>query len=108
MKAKQENIVKERERKLAQKELEKEREQQRQLEAKQAEKNRQKKQVRLVLFVCFMFHPLKKALKRKDTNGSKNIIPSVFLCSKPDRHIVLYNVTFITVVLRYWIRFLNR
>lgn len=52
MKAKQENIVKERERKLAQKELEKEREQQRQLEAKQAEKNRQKKQVRLVYFVC--------------------------------------------------------
>lgn len=54
MKAKQENIVKERERKLAQKELEKEREQQRQLEAKQAEKNRQKKQVRLVFFVVFM------------------------------------------------------
>lgn len=45
MKAKQENIVKERERKLAQKQLEKEREQQRQLEAKQAEKNRQKRQV---------------------------------------------------------------
>lgn len=44
MKAKQENIVKERERKLAQKQAEKEREQQRQLEAKQAEKNRQKKQ----------------------------------------------------------------
>lgn len=53
MKAKQENIVKERERKLAQKELEKEREQQRQLEAKQAEKNRQKKQVRLVFFFMF-------------------------------------------------------
>lgn len=45
MKAKQENIVKEREKKLAQKQLEKERERQRQLEAKQAEKNRQKKQV---------------------------------------------------------------
>jgi len=45
MKAKQENIVKERERKLAQKQLEKEREQQRQLEAKQAEKNRQKQQI---------------------------------------------------------------
>lgn len=49
MKAKQENIVKERERKLAQKQLEKEREQQRQLEAKQAEKNRQKRQVCLLV-----------------------------------------------------------
>jgi len=46
MKAKQENIVKERERKLAQKQEEKEREKQRALEAKQAEKNRQKRQVR--------------------------------------------------------------
>lgn len=46
MKAKQENIVKERERKLAQKQLEKEQEKQRQLEAKEAEKNRQKKQVK--------------------------------------------------------------
>ncbi|KAJ8949919.1 hypothetical protein NQ318_007627 [Aromia moschata] len=44
MKAKQENIVKEREKKLAQKQAEKEREKQRQLEAKQAEKNKQKKQ----------------------------------------------------------------
>uniref|UniRef100_A0A1B6MMA3 Protein FAM50 homolog n=1 Tax=Graphocephala atropunctata TaxID=36148 RepID=A0A1B6MMA3_9HEMI len=50
MKAKQENIVKERERKLAQKQLEKEREQQRQLEAKQAEKNRQKKQIQALSF----------------------------------------------------------
>lgn len=58
MKAKQENIVKERERKLAQKELEKEREQQRQLEAKQAEKNRQKKQVRLVFFWCLCYSVL--------------------------------------------------
>lgn len=48
MKAKQENIVKERERKLAQKQLEKEQEKQRQLEAKQAEKNRQKQQVKSV------------------------------------------------------------
>uniref|UniRef100_A0A8D8S5H2 Protein FAM50 homolog n=1 Tax=Cacopsylla melanoneura TaxID=428564 RepID=A0A8D8S5H2_9HEMI len=45
MKAKQENIVKEREKKLAQKQLEKEQERQRQLEAKQAEKNRQKQQL---------------------------------------------------------------
>jgi len=50
MKAKQENIVKERERKLAQKQAEKEREQQRQLEAKQAEKNRQKKQIQSLSF----------------------------------------------------------
>lgn len=64
MKAKQENIVKEREKKLAQKELEKEREQQRQLEAKQAEKNRQKKQVRLVFFLCLFYSvPYSSAIK---------------------------------------------
>ncbi|KAL1140922.1 hypothetical protein AAG570_000850 [Ranatra chinensis] len=50
MKAKQENIVKERERKLAMKQAEKEKEQQRQLEAKQAEKNRQKKQIQSLSF----------------------------------------------------------
>ncbi|PNF31339.1 FAM50-like protein [Cryptotermes secundus] len=50
MKAKQENIVKERERKLAQKQLEKEQEKQRQLEAKQAEKNRQKQQIQALSF----------------------------------------------------------
>ncbi|XP_067012860.1 protein FAM50 homolog [Anabrus simplex] len=50
MKAKQENIVKERERKLAQKQLEKEQEKQRILEAKQAEKNRQKKQIQALSF----------------------------------------------------------
>uniref|UniRef100_A0A8D8S1Y1 Protein FAM50 homolog n=2 Tax=Cacopsylla melanoneura TaxID=428564 RepID=A0A8D8S1Y1_9HEMI len=50
MKAKQENIVKEREKKLAQKQLEKEQERQRQLEAKQAEKNRQKQQIQTLSF----------------------------------------------------------
>lgn len=50
MKAKQENIVKEREKKLAQKQAEKERERQRQMEAKQAEKNRQKKQIQALSF----------------------------------------------------------
>nr|CAD7193680.1 unnamed protein product [Timema douglasi]CAD7395273.1 unnamed protein product [Timema poppensis] len=50
MKAKQENIVKERERKLAQKQLEKEQEKLRILEAKQAEKNRQKKQIQALSF----------------------------------------------------------
>ncbi|XP_075223661.1 protein FAM50 homolog [Lycorma delicatula] len=50
MKAKQENIVKERERKLALKQLEKEREQQRQLEAKQAEKDKQKQQIQALSF----------------------------------------------------------
>lgn len=50
MKAKQENIVKERERKLALKQAEKEKEQQRQLEAKQAEKNKQKKQIQALSF----------------------------------------------------------
>lgn len=44
MKAKQQDIVKERERKLAQKQAEKEREQERQLEAKKAEKRKQKQQ----------------------------------------------------------------
>uniref|UniRef100_A0A8D8R0L7 Protein FAM50 homolog n=1 Tax=Cacopsylla melanoneura TaxID=428564 RepID=A0A8D8R0L7_9HEMI len=50
MKAKQENIVKEREKKLAQKQLEKEQERQRQLEAKQAEKNRQKQKIQTLSF----------------------------------------------------------
>ncbi|XKL62788.1 hypothetical protein PGB90_002621 [Kerria lacca] len=50
MKAKQESIVKERERKLAQKQLEKEKEKQRQLEAKQAEKNKQKQQIHALSF----------------------------------------------------------
>ncbi|CAH1111350.1 unnamed protein product [Psylliodes chrysocephalus] len=50
MKAKQENIVKERERKLAQKQAEKEREKQRQMEARQAEKNKQKKQIQALSF----------------------------------------------------------
>ncbi|XP_044729814.1 protein FAM50 homolog [Chrysoperla carnea] len=50
MKAKQENIVKEREKKLAQKQAEKEREKQKALEAKQAEKNRQKKQIQALSF----------------------------------------------------------
>ncbi|XP_014261717.1 protein FAM50 homolog [Cimex lectularius] len=50
MKAKQENIVKERERKLAQKQAEKEQEQLRQLQEKQAEKNRQKKQILALSF----------------------------------------------------------
>ncbi|XP_011309409.1 protein FAM50 homolog [Fopius arisanus] len=50
MKAKQENIVKERERKLAQKEKEKEQEKERALAAKQAEKNKQKKQIQALSF----------------------------------------------------------
>ncbi|XP_066599513.1 protein FAM50 homolog [Prorops nasuta] len=50
MKAKQENIVKEREKKLAQKEREKEQEKERALAAKQAEKNKQKKQIQALSF----------------------------------------------------------
>lgn len=50
MKAKQENIVKEREKKLAQKQAEKERERQKQLEAKQAEKYKQRKQIQALSF----------------------------------------------------------
>lgn len=50
MKAKQENIVKERERKLAQKEREREQEKEKALAAKQAEKNKQKKQIQALSF----------------------------------------------------------
>lgn len=50
MKAKQEDIVKQREKKLAQKQWEKEQEKQRQLEAKEAEKNRQKRQIQALSF----------------------------------------------------------
>lgn len=50
MKAKQEDIVREREKKLAQKIDEKEREKQRALEAIQAEKNKQKKQIKTLSF----------------------------------------------------------
>ncbi|XP_008550385.1 protein FAM50 homolog [Microplitis demolitor] len=50
MKAKQENIVRERERKLAQKEREKEQEKERALAAKQAEKNKQKRQIQALSF----------------------------------------------------------
>jgi protein FAM50 len=50
MKAKQEDIVREREKKLAQKKEEKDREKQKALEAKLAEKNRQKKQIQALSF----------------------------------------------------------
>ncbi|XP_046402127.1 protein FAM50 homolog [Ischnura elegans] len=50
MKAKQESIVKQREKKLAQKQLEKEREEMRLLEAKRAEKYRQKRQIQALSF----------------------------------------------------------
>lgn len=50
MKAKQEDIVREREKKLAQKKDEKEREKQKALEAIQAEKNKQKRQIQALSF----------------------------------------------------------
>lgn len=50
MKAKQENIVRERERKLAQKEREKEKEKEEALVAKQLEKSKQKKQIQALSF----------------------------------------------------------
>ena len=50
MKVKQENIVKERERKLAQKEREKEQEKERALAAKAAEKSKQKRQIQALSF----------------------------------------------------------
>lgn len=51
MKAKQEHIVREREKKLAQKKAEKEKERQKEIEAKQAQKNKQKRQVFILLSV---------------------------------------------------------
>lgn len=50
MKAKQEDIIKQREKKLAQKQLEREQEKQRQLEAKQAEKTKQRRQIQALSF----------------------------------------------------------
>ncbi|KAK9892079.1 hypothetical protein WA026_018280 [Henosepilachna vigintioctopunctata] len=50
MKAKQQNILKEREKKLAQKQAEKEKEKLRKLEAKEAERNKQKKQIQALSF----------------------------------------------------------
>ncbi|VVD06177.1 unnamed protein product [Leptidea sinapis] len=50
MKAKQEHIVREREKKLAQKKAEKEKERQREIEAKQAQKNKQKRQIQALSF----------------------------------------------------------
>lgn len=50
MKAKQEDIVREREKKLAQKKAEKDREKMRALEEKQAEKNKQRKQIQALSF----------------------------------------------------------
>lgn len=50
MKAKQEDIVREREKKLAQKKEEKDREKQKALEAKQAEKDRQRQQIQALSF----------------------------------------------------------
>ncbi|CAH1635045.1 unnamed protein product [Spodoptera littoralis] len=50
MKAKQEHIVREREKKLAQKKAEKEKERQKEIEAKQAQKNKQKRQIQALSF----------------------------------------------------------
>ncbi|KAJ2938827.1 hypothetical protein O0L34_g18452 [Tuta absoluta] len=50
MKAKQEHIVQEREKKLAQKKAEKEKERQKEIEAKQAQKNKQKRQIQALSF----------------------------------------------------------
>lgn len=55
MKANQEYLMKEREKKLAQKQLEKEREKQRQLEAKEAEKNMQKQKVLNIKWLSLMY-----------------------------------------------------
>lgn len=51
MKAKQEHIVREREKKLAQKKAEKEKERQKEIEAKQAQKNKQKRQVQFQISI---------------------------------------------------------
>lgn len=75
MKAKQENIVKEREQKLAQKQAEKDREKQRALEAKQAEKDRQKRQVCMFLF-CLLLVGVLKFWNQKVLSTAFNILDS--------------------------------
>lgn len=90
MKAKQENIVKERERKLAQKQLEKEQEKQRQLEAKQAEKNRQKQQVNLSLYLwlmCFVADDL--MLNHKEYFNEKLVCNIVMLVLRAESCVVM-------------------
>ncbi|XP_033334034.1 protein FAM50 homolog [Megalopta genalis] len=99
MKAKQENIVKERERKLAQKEREKEQEKERALAAKQAEKNKQKKQIQALSFsleedeveVSSEEEPEVKLEKKMDSDDDKPVIkkikknPDVDTSFLPDR-----------------------
>lgn len=65
MKAKQANIVKEREKKLAQKQAEKERERQRQMEAKQAEKNKQQRQVSITSIFIKRYTLMSKSFIQK-------------------------------------------
>ncbi|KAF5275011.1 hypothetical protein FQA39_LY06948 [Lamprigera yunnana] len=97
MKAKQENIVKEREKKLAQKQAEKERERQKQLEAKQAEKNKQKRQIQALSFTLqddneeeeeeHIEEFVKRPLEGSDTKFVKKIKkdPNVDTSFLPDR-----------------------
>ncbi|XP_078034550.1 protein FAM50 homolog [Augochlora pura] len=99
MKAKQENIVKERERKLAQKEREKEQEKERALAAKQAEKNKQKKQIQALSFnleeddmeESSEEEPEVKLEKKMDSDDDKPVIkkikknPDVDTSFLPDR-----------------------
>lgn len=102
MKAKQENIVKERERKLAQKEREKEQEKERALAAKQAEKNKQKRQIQALSFNLdedesededeeTSDDSTDKSTKSKDTHSTEPVIkkikknPDVDTSFLPDR-----------------------
>lgn len=97
MKAKQENIVKERERKLAQKEREREQEKERALAAKQAEKNKQKRQIQALSFNlddeaeisdeddAEEFTTLEKAQCNDSTNKKIKKNPDVDTSFLPDR-----------------------
>lgn len=95
MKAKQENIVKEREKKLAQKQAEKERERQRQMEAKQAEKTKQRRQIQALSFNMDEDEepeekPPERSWKRESDEGTKSLKrvkkdPNVDTSFLPDR-----------------------
>lgn len=69
MKAKQEDIVREREKKLAQKKEEKDKEKLRALEAKQAEKNKQKRQIQALSFTLEEENPENDDGESSDDNS---------------------------------------
>lgn len=69
MRAKQDHIVKEREKKLAQKKLEKDKERLKEIEAKQAQKDKQKQQVSDFLIFCPWISIHEGTMQMSDHNG---------------------------------------